>query len=79
MNNLACRVSQRLTYTPDSSGIELKVCRAVTQVAAWRVHTQPVNAVHGVGTLVDVCGTVTMLSNTPHKTDATNLFFAQPE
>lgn len=44
-----------LTHTAHSSGVELKVSWAVTQVASWSVHTQAVDAVHGVGALVDVC------------------------
>lgn len=45
-----------LTNTAHSGGIELKVGRAVAQVAPRSVHTQPVDAVHRVGTLVDICG-----------------------
>lgn len=46
-----------LTHTAHSSGIELKVSWAVTQVTPWGVHTQPVDAVHRVSTFIDVCST----------------------
>lgn len=48
---------RRLTYTTDTSRVELKVSRAVAQVTSWSVHAQSVDAVHWVGTLVDVWGT----------------------
>lgn len=41
-------------HTAHSGGVELKVSWAVTQVAPWSVHTQPVDAVHRVCALVDV-------------------------
>jgi len=49
----------RLTHATHSCGVELKVSGAVTQVAPRSVHTQPVDAVHRVRTLVDVCSTHT--------------------
>ena len=45
----------RPTHAAHSGGIELKVVWAVTHVASWRVHTQAVDAVDGVGAFVDVC------------------------
>lgn len=45
----------RLTHAAHAGGVELKVVRTVAEVAARRVHTQPVDAVHRVGAFVDVC------------------------
>lgn len=47
----------RLTHAAHSSRVELEVSGAVAQVAPWSVHTQPVDAVHRVGALVNVCST----------------------
>lgn len=41
-------------HTAHTSGVELKVSRAVAEVAAWSVHTQAIDAVHRVCTLIDV-------------------------
>ena len=54
-----CSALSTLTHTAHSSGVELKVRGAVTQVAARGVHTQAVDAVHRVRTLVDVWNTHT--------------------
>lgn len=37
------------------AGVQLKVLRAVAEVAAGGVDTQAIDAVHGVGTLVNIC------------------------
>ena len=54
-----CSALSTLTHTAHSSGVELKVRGAVTQVSARGVHTQAVDAVHRVRTLVDVWNTHT--------------------
>lgn len=41
-------------HTAHSSGVKLKVSGTVTQVAAWSVHTQAIDAVHRISTLIDV-------------------------
>lgn len=58
----------RLTHTAHSGGVELKINGTVTHVVSWRVHTQAVDAVHGVGAFIDVCRDTHQVSNT-HPSD----------
>lgn len=50
-------------HTAHSSGVKLEVSGTVAQVVAWSVHTQSIDAVHRVSTLIDVSA----VSSTPIK------------
>jgi len=45
-----------LTHAAHAAGIQLKILRAVAEVAAGGVDTQAVDAVHRVCTLIHICG-----------------------
>lgn len=43
------------TNTTDSSWVKFVVCRAVTFIRAWCVHTVSVHTVYGVQTFINIC------------------------
>lgn len=60
LHNHICFTQGLLTNTAYSSGVQLEVWWAVTLIATRRVHTEAVDTVYGVCTLINVYKALTM-------------------
>ena len=64
-----------LTHAAHPAGVQLKILGAVAEVAARGVDTQAVDAVHGVCTLIHICGVGAPSAGSPPLTHFPPAFF----
>lgn len=64
-----------LTHAAHPAGVQLKILGAVAEVAAGGVDTQAVDAVHGVCTLIHICGVGAPSAGSPPLTHFPSAFF----